>query len=203
MPHTVEDRLWALAVGIRPSFALACGVESRGTVDILDAEGIAGWRFGLGQLIADLAGPRDGGDELQVLSSWVRTELDADRHRWEYLDAYVRTFVSALAGREFGATEEAENERFWRGWQRNMAFAHGNLLADRLVVSPRCLKGLNGIQRALSAAEPIAALIDQVERIQAEASIRVQATAADPPELVLSEYRPALAAALQRKGRQG
>jgi hypothetical protein len=201
--HTVEDRLWALAVGIRPSFALECGVESRGTVDILDSEGIAGWRFGLGQLIADLPEPRDGGDQLRELSNWARTELDADRHRWEYLDAYVRTFASALAGREFGATEEAENERFWRGWQRNMAFAHGSVSADRLVVSPRCEKGLHGIRRALSAVEPIAAMIDQVERIQAEASIRVQATAADPPELVLSEYRPALTAALKRTGRQG
>jgi hypothetical protein len=195
----IEDRLRVLAVGIRPTFATACGMEAPATVDVLDASGIAAWQIGIREL-ADTAGDDPARDS--PLRRWARAELEADARRWKYLEAFVEPLVGATARPSTyayaysGSDSDWEVATFWHGWVRNMSYALDILVSIGLVVSPDAVSGLEKVTWRLSTGPVIADLPGVLARLAQEAKAHVDAGAARPPQLVLPEHRAVLTAAL-------
>jgi len=182
MPQVESVRLRALALGIRPTLAAECGLEPRGTVDILDANGLTGWRIGVRQLLDD--GP---------LVDWAHAELRAEVERWRYLAAFVDT-LEAASTRLRPEVEEDETRSFWQGWCRNMGYALDVLMSRGLVVSPAAVGDIRVLAESLGGSA--GGLLPLLGRLRDEASGRVDRSAGDPPPLVLPEYRDDLVAAL-------
>lgn len=190
MANSLHDRLRALALGIRPSVAVACGADARGGVDLLDAAGITGWRVGV-RLIGDEAanGVRPNHP---VLGDWAPAELEADARRWRHLASFVDPLRQAVTARPPDADLDAEDAaRFWQGWRRNLEHAR-ELLPTGLVVSPSAVSALEEVQVALPPDLVAGTLPKDVADLLGRAVDLVDPEVAPPPPLVLPPYRDVL-----------
>jgi hypothetical protein len=197
MPSVIKERLRVLAIGIRPTLASECGLKATGSVDLLDASGIIGWRLGLNELVTAMkAAERPSHDHL---CAWARAELDADEERWRYLEAFVSVLIRATANPVPTPMEDSdEGQNFWPEWERNMRHALDLLSSSRLVVSPAAIAGLREAKAAFPAATGEGReLVNLLARLEHEAAARVEADAGGPSPLVLPEYRDVLTAALR------
>lgn len=200
VPNVLEARLRVLAVGIRPTFGVECGMSPTGSVDLLDASGIIGWRLGIQELVT--AADAAPSPSSRRLGAWARAELDADEERWRYLEAFAIMLMQAAAGAGLpGISDEGfdEGEAFSRGWVRNLRHALDLLVSSRLHVSRAAVTGLREAKAAFSGlrhdAEALPGILAQLVQ---EAMVRVSDATGHPPPLVLPEYREALTAALER-----
>lgn len=183
-----ELRLRALAIGIRPSFGVVCGVEAFGTVDLLHAAGINGWRAGVRLLIDDV-------DEESPLRAWGQAELEADKKRWGFLAAFVDTLGISAEADAIDLADDMVVAAFCRGWRRNLFHAGHLLMTSHLVVSPGAVDGLDYLGETLP--EPLLGGVGaSVRRLYKAALPQVDTAADDPPPLVLPDHLDALVDAL-------
>jgi hypothetical protein len=188
MMDATQLRLRALAIGIRPSFGVVCGVETFGTVDLLHAAGINGWRAGIRLLIDDVA-------ETSPLRAWGLAELEADKRRWGFLAAFVDTLGISADADALDLDDDMLVAAFCRGWRRNLFHAGHLLTTADLVVSPGAVDGLDYLGETLP--EPILGGVGpSVRRLYKAALPQVDRAADDPPPLVLPDHLDALVAAL-------
>lgn len=194
MARLLHDRLRVLAIGIRPSVAAACGVESHGTVDMLDAQGIRGWQIGVRLLLHEAV---KNGPAASALARWARAEIRCDVERWRHLASFVDTLERAMADHAADlAADGPDIERFWDVWQRNIAHAHGLLTSTGLAVCPAALATLEQLSHALPSDDVAGTAPKHVAELLETASALVDSDAAMPPPLVLPEHRDALVAHL-------
>lgn len=188
MMDATELRLRALAIGIRPTFGVVCGVETFGTVDLLHAAGINGWRTGIRLLIDDVA-------DDSPLRAWGQAELEADKGRWGFLAAFVDTLSISVEAEGIDLDDDMLVAAFCRGWRRNLHHAGHLLTTADLVVSAGAVDGLDFLGETLP--DPIlGGLGASVRRLYKAALPQVTIGADDPPPLVLPDHRDALVDAL-------
>ena len=146
-------RLRALVQGVRPSVLAAVGIDAA-PFDLLDGDGITGWRLGLQCLAGGFDGTPDGSDAI-ALEAWVDREIDKEQFRWGNALTVVRALDTALESTpasDYGG-------RFIRTWSSNLRWTerrcrHGQCRLEGDVTSPATrirsrLRGVTGSDQIL------------------------------------------------------